>query len=142
MCIRANETVWKPEGREPWKVSCAGKVSEATVARRISRVGAPTHATASRSAKALELVKKYDVERRTRRTRRRTLTIFSAGSAVSALYVISSHALKPSRYFTVGTGVESTRPVSAEESHATKNTKYSKSTKRSFCGGGVCFRWS
>src|SRR2546428_14191634 len=66
------------------------------------RVFRPVSARTSRDSiawDAKEPVKKYDVERRTRRTRRKTCKAFlSAGSAVSALYVISSHVLKPSRY--------------------------------------------
>ena len=47
---------------------------------------------ASSFRSAEELVKEYDVERRTRR--RKPQAFFSAGSAISALYVVSSQALK------------------------------------------------
>src|SRR5947207_15205254 len=78
-----------------------------SVARDYARLSPfALHRQGLRSAK--ESVKKHDVERR---TRRKTLSIFSAGSAVSALYVISSHALKPSR--SVGLGLIHRRSCAA-----------------------------
>src|SRR2546426_2590943 len=76
-------------------VLCATTVT--TVITSSTKTTKPRNHETVRSAK--ELVKKYDVERRTRRTRRKTLNIFLCGfrgfCVVRDLFTIS---LKPSRY--------------------------------------------
>src|SRR5439155_13132829 len=58
------------------------------------------HVILSRSSK--ELVKKYDVERRTRRTRRKTLSIFLCGFRGFCVVRDFAAALKPSHSISFG----------------------------------------